>query len=128
MSELRFGPDVSARLRARADGFDERAYLFVLSAIEYLQGSLPARRHVSGRELALACRQYALEQFGLLARTVLEHWGIRKTDDFGRIVFTLVEIGLLVTRSEDREEDFREVYTFEEAFDASYVWQGIREV
>lgn len=128
MSERRFAGDIVARLRARGEGFDERAYLFVLAAIEYLQGRLPARRHVSGQELTHACREFALEQYGLLARSVLEHWGIKQTEDFGRIVFALVDVGLLVTQSQDREEDFRAVYSFHEAFDSSYVWQGIREV
>jgi uncharacterized repeat protein (TIGR04138 family) len=126
MSDLRFAGDIVARLRARGEGFDERAYLFVLAAIEYLQGRLTARRHVNGQELTHACREFALEQYGLLARTVLEHWGITRTEDFGRIVFALVDVGLLVTQTHDREEDFRAVYSFDEAFDAAYVWQGGR--
>ncbi|MGH7561901.1 MAG: Minf_1886 family protein [Gemmatimonadales bacterium] len=127
MSELRFAGEIAERLRGRDEGFDERAYLFVLAAIEYLQVRLPARRHVSGQELTHACREFALEQYGLMARTVLEHWGIRRTEDFGRIVFALVDVGLLVTQSNDRVEDFHEVYSFDVAFDASYVWQGLQE-
>jgi uncharacterized repeat protein (TIGR04138 family) len=125
MSELRFADEVLERMRERGDRYHERAYLFVLAGIEYLQVRLPQRRHVSGPELTLACRDFALEQYGLLARTVLEHWGIRETEDLGRIVFSLVDVGLLVTQPGDRVEDFANVYTFDQAFENEYVWQGI---
>ena len=126
MNELQLPPDVLAKLRCRAGGeqYEERAYLFVLAGIEYLQRRLPERRHVSGAELTHACRDFALEQYGLLAREVLDHWGIRETADFGRIVYALVEAGLLVTQPGDRLEDFEGLYAFDQAFDASYVWRG----
>ncbi|MGE5688874.1 MAG: Minf_1886 family protein [Gemmatimonadota bacterium] len=126
MNELQFADDVMARIRARGGRYDERAYLFVLATVEFLQSRLAVRRHVSGAELAVACRDLALTQFGLLARQVLEHWGITRTEDLGRVVFTLVEVGLLVTQPGDREEDFAGVYDFQEAFSDSYAWQGVR--
>jgi uncharacterized repeat protein (TIGR04138 family) len=125
MNELHFAGEVLARIRQRGARYDERAYLFVLASIEYLQARLPERRHVSGAELTIACRDFALEQYGLLAREVLEHWGIRGTEDFGLIVYLLVDFGLLVTRPDDRVEDFADVYSFDEAFGEAYVWQGI---
>jgi uncharacterized repeat protein (TIGR04138 family) len=125
MIELRLSADVLARIRASESHYDEAAYVFVLESIEYLQNRLPLRRHVTGAELARACRDHALEQYGLLARQVLEFWGVRRTEDVGRIVFTLVDVGLLVTQPSDRQEDFRSVYDFGDAFDASYVWHGI---
>ncbi|HYL28509.1 MAG TPA: Minf_1886 family protein [Gemmatimonadales bacterium] len=126
MNELQFSDDVMARIRARGGRYDERAYLFVLATVEFLQSRLAVRRHVSGAELAVACRDLALAQFGLLARQVLEHWGITRTEDLGRVVFTLVEVGLLVTQPGDREEDFAGVYDFQEAFSDTYAWQGVR--
>jgi uncharacterized repeat protein (TIGR04138 family) len=126
VNELQFADDVLARIRARGGRYDERAYLFVLATVEYLQARLPVRRHVTGQELAQACRSLALEQFGLLARPVLEHWGVTRTEDLGRIVFTLVEVGLLVTQPGDREEDFAGVFDFHEAFTETYAWQGVR--
>jgi uncharacterized repeat protein (TIGR04138 family) len=126
VNELQFADDVMARIRARGGHYDERAYLFVLATVEFLQTRLPVRRHVSGAELAGACRDLAIEQFGLLARQVLEHWGITRTEDLGRVVFTLVEVGLLVTQPGDREEDFAGVYDFQEAFTDAYAWQGVR--
>ena len=125
MNELEFAADVMARIRARGGAYHERAYLFVLAAIEYLQSRLEVRRHVSGPELAWACRDLAVERFGLLATSVLTHWGVTRTADFGRIVFTLVEVGLLVTQPGDRESDFQEIYDFGDAFVGAYDWSGI---
>ncbi|MDQ2669601.1 MAG: hypothetical protein M3Y31_03140 [Gemmatimonadota bacterium] len=124
MNELQFADDVLARIRACDDRYHERAYLFVLAAIEYLQGRLEFRRHVSGVELAWACRDFALRQFGLFAPQVFEYWGLRGTGDIGRIVFTLVEVGLLSTQPGDRVEDFDDVFDFGDEFDA-YEWQGV---
>jgi uncharacterized repeat protein (TIGR04138 family) len=126
MTDLQFADDVLARIRARGSRYDERSYLFVLAAIEFVQTRLPVRRHVTGAELAWACRDLARERFGLLARPVLQHWGVTRTDDLGRIVFTLVDVGLLVTQPEDTEQDFRDVYEFESAFDDEYGWEGVR--
>lgn len=125
MNEVRLSDGVLARLRARDDDrYDDRAYLFLLASIEYLQSTFEVRRHVTGAELAWACRDHALERFGLLSRTVLECWGITTTADLGRIVFTLVEVGLLSTQPGDDEADFHEVYDFREAFDRQYQLRG----
>ena len=126
MNNLQFADDVMARIRARGGQFHERGYLFVLATIEFLQTSLEARRHVSAAELAWACRDFARKQFGLLAPVVLAHWGITRTEDIGRIVFTLVDVGLLVTQPGDTESDFEAVYQFDDAFGDSYDWQGLR--
>lgn len=127
MSQLDFADDVMARIRDRAGPYDMRAYLFVLASLERLQGRLPERRHVGGDELAHACRDFALEQYGLLSRTVLEHWGVRATDDIGRMVFTLIDVGLLKAQESDRLEDFRSVFAFREAFESHYPWGAWRE-
>ena len=127
MTDLQFADDVLARIRERDGRYHERGYLFVLAAVEFLQLRLTVRRHVTGAELAWACRDFALSRFGLLAEEVLAYWGIQRTEDFGRIVFTLVEVGLLSTQPHDREEDFTGVYVFAEAFSQHYVWEGVSE-
>lgn len=125
MIEIRLAPELVDRLRRSESHYDEQAYLFVLESIEYLQNRLTIRRHVSGAELARGCREYAIEQYGLMARQVLGHWGIRRTADLGRIVYALVEVGLLITQPGDREEDFHGVYDFAAAFSEGYRWQGV---
>ena len=110
------------RIRLREKRFSERAYLFVLAALEYCQTRLTERRHISGRELATACRDLALERYGVLARLVLEHWGVRETSDIGDIVFTLVDLGLLISLPTDTRDEFASVFAFEEAFERAYPW------
>lgn len=73
-------------------------------------------RHVTGQQLCMGLRDFAIEQFGILAPVVLRHWGIQKTEDFGAMVFHMVDIGLLKTSQQDSQEDFRSVFNFEEAF------------
>ena len=128
MNDLQLADEVLARIRAHGGRYHERGYLFVLATIEFLQTRLEVRRHVSAPELAWACRDFAQQQFGLLAPGVLAHWGITRTEDIGRIVFTLVDIGLLVTQPGDAESDFEGVYQFADVFGDSYEWQGLREV
>lgn len=125
MNDLAFAEGILDRIRARGGTYDERAYLFLLAAIEFIQSRLEVRRHVTGQELAWACRDFALKQFGLLARPVLAHWGVTATKDFGRLVYTLVEAGLLVTQPGDSESDFLGVYDFDEAFDEAYEWRHV---
>jgi uncharacterized repeat protein (TIGR04138 family) len=126
LNDLQFADDVMGRIRARGGRYHERAYLFLLGTIEFLQSRLEVRRHVTAAELSWACRDFALQQYGLLAPVVLAHWGITRTDDLGRIVYTLVEVGLLVTQPGDHESDFNAVYQFTDAFGESYDWQGLR--
>jgi len=126
LNDLQFAEDVMGRIRARGGRYNERAYLFLLGTIEFLQSRLEVRRHVTAAELAWASRDFALQQYGLLAPVVLAHWGITRTEDLGRIVYTLVEVGLLVTQPGDHESDFDAVYQFTDAFGESYDWQGLR--
>ena len=125
MNDLQFAEGVLDRILAREPRYPERAYLFVLAGIEYIQAQLPARRHVTGAELAWGCRDLAVKQFGLLAPSVLDYWRITTTEDFGRIVFTLVDVGLLMTQPEDRLEDFLNVYDFADAFSATHIWDRV---
>src|SRR3982750_3758291 len=79
VAELAFRDGIMDRIRLREPRFDERAYLFVLAALEFCQQRLDERRHITGRELSLACRDLALDRFGVMARVVLEQWGVRSS-------------------------------------------------
>ena len=124
MTDLQFADEVLDQLQERNPRFDTRAYFFVLSALYSVIHSLSEPRHISGAELAEGVRSMALERFGPLARTVLEHWGIHATEDVGRVVFALVEQGILIKQDEDRPEDFADVFDFEEAFELNYPWEA----
>lgn len=107
-----------------AGPYPPEAYAFLQEGLSYTSSRLAEEetleptdgRHVTGQELCIGLRDFAIEQYGLLARTVLECWGIRRTEDFGRIVFSMVEAGLMRKTDEDCLEDFQFVYDFEEAF------------
>ena len=103
------------------------AYDFVQRGLSYtvqkLHGEVKdpnASRHVSGRQLCEGLRDLALMQWGRLARTVLMRWNINGTDDFGRIVFAMVDHGYMHKTDEDNFEDFRNVYDFVMAFEQDY--------
>ena len=123
MSELAFRDGIMDRIRLREPRFHENAYLFVLSALEYCQARLTERRHITGRALASACRDRALDRYGGVARLVLEHWGVRATADIGDMVFALVDLGLLISQPNDSREDFADVFEFDQAFERDYPWK-----
>jgi uncharacterized repeat protein (TIGR04138 family) len=101
------------------------AYEFVFAALthtQYLLGRNPptdlAREdeyHVTGPQLLWGIRDLALREFGLLARTVFRLWGVNRTDDFGEIVFNLVEAGLMSKTAKDDRLDFKDVYDLDKA-------------
>ena len=96
------------------------AYSFMMAALHRTVSKFDKPRHVTGRELLEGVREYALDQFGPLARTVLNYWGIQETLDIGKIVFALVEVGIMRKQPEDKLDDFKDVYRFEEVFDRGY--------
>ena len=108
------------------DRYAWEAYEFTRRAVTYASDVVFATgTHVSGRELLEAIRRLGPERFGVLTREVFRSWGVRTTDDFGEIVFNLVDAGLLSKTEEDRREDFRSVYSFDEVFRAADYWQEV---
>jgi len=83
-------------------------------------GSQKPERHVSGQELCKAIRHFALHQYGLMAKTVLNSWGISSTSDFGELVFNLIRIGHMRKTKDDRREDFDNVFDFDTAFEQEF--------
>jgi uncharacterized repeat protein (TIGR04138 family) len=114
--------DVVERICETDSRYDMDAYLFVREALDHTVKRLgrsksgAGRRHVSGKELLDGIREHALRQFGPMALTVFKTWGIERTRDFGELVFSLVNSGLLGKTDEDRVEDFDDGYDFADAF------------
>jgi len=115
------------KARDRAGPYAPEAFEFVREGLAHtarmvhgdvaLSESTPdERRHVSGQQLCLGLRDFAIGQYGMLAKVVLNRWGIRRTDDFGRIVFAMIELELMRKADQDTIDDFRAVYDFGEAF------------
>lgn len=112
---------------AKADGrYALEAYQFLFEGLDHTvrrQGKTEAQgtqRHISGRDLVDGLRDLAATYFGPLAAQVWRQWGVRNTMDWGRIVFLLVEEGLLNRQDSDTIDDFREVFDLDEAFVESY--------
>ena len=101
---------------ARDGRYHINAYRFVYEALDYTVKQLEKKRHITGRELLEGIKNLAIEQFGGLAVMVFDVWGVRKTADFGNIVFNLVEADLMSRSDEDTREDFEAVYEFKEVF------------
>ena len=109
--------DAVTRILRRDPRYARAAYDFARQALSHaIDDDEP--EHVSARELLVAIRALAREQFGPLARTVLHDWGVHTTGDFGEIVFNLIDEQELGKTEDDRVSDFVDVYDFEEAFPA----------
>ena len=109
--------------------YNPDAYFFLVEALDVtvkdIRKNQPDHgRHVSGKELLNGIKEYALDEFGPLCFTVFSEWGLHTTQDFGEIVFNLVEAGRLGKTESDSREDFKDGYSFEEAFVRPFEPQG----
>jgi uncharacterized repeat protein (TIGR04138 family) len=120
MQEVNFD-EALEKILAHNTRFSRDAYLFVREALDFTQKMISKEnrgtiRHVTGVELLEGIRQFALQQFGPMAITVFDEWGVRDCKDFGEIVFNMVEIGLLAKTEKDTRDDFQTGYSFIDAF------------
>lgn len=104
------------------------AYQFVRESLAYAQNVMKmpphpgegeegkSDRHLTGQQLCQAIREYAVDQYGYLAKTVLNSWGVHSTGDFGEIVYNLIRIKEMRKSKTDRREDFDNQYDFDSAF------------
>ncbi len=127
-----------AELLARDRRYHFDAYVFVFEALRHAQEKLgmgavvdsePVEedepdRHVSGQDLCEAMRLYAHEQYGYMAKSVLNHWGIDSTGDFGEVVFNLIDIEQMRKTPHDCREDFDDVFDFDEGFRHSFEFRA----
>ncbi|MDA1053205.1 MAG: hypothetical protein O3C40_22365 [Planctomycetota bacterium] len=127
---------------ANKDGrYTVDAYVFVQQSLAYAQFELgmgrprpfgledededdlddpPQEAHLTGQQLCEAIRLYAAELYGLMAKVVLNSWGVKTTGDFGEIVYKLIEVGEMTRSETDRREDFDGHYDFQDAFQRDY--------
>jgi uncharacterized repeat protein (TIGR04138 family) len=100
--------------------YKEDAYEFVLEALSFTQRKIKCPQHVTGQELLEGIKELLMEKFGPMTLLVLQHWGIDATEDFGNIVFNLVDNKVLSKTEEDKIESFRNVYDFDQVFKEGY--------
>lgn len=121
-----------AEVVRRDPRYQYEAYEFIFEALRHTQilldrvpheerGDDPGpQHHVTGKELCEGIRDYALRQFGLMARAVFHLWGIDRTDDFGEMVFNLVAANLLSKTDNDCRDDFHALFDLDEALVKGY--------
>ncbi len=117
--------EVVKRIYSTDDRYDPDAYYFLREALDATVAALGRQQegrpqHVSGEELARGIRDHARSEFGPLAFLVLSEWGIRCTQDFGEMVYNLIEAGVMGKTPSDSRRDFKDVYDFAEAFVVPY--------
>lgn len=113
-----------------------QAYRFVFEALDYtaknlgknLNSSCEGERHVSGQQLLEGIRKYAMKEMGYMAYTVWELWGIKHDEDFGEIVFNLVESGLMGKTDSDSKQDFKAACDFKTFFENNFKFEGAFDV
>ncbi|RME94822.1 MAG: hypothetical protein D6766_04860 [Verrucomicrobia bacterium] len=113
--------EVIDRIVAQDPRYAREAYDFMREAVEFTQNAIRKAnnnrpRHITGQELLAGIRTYALEQYGPMALMLFHEWGIYRCEDFGEIVFNLVDHGIFSKTESDRKEDFAGGYDFEEVF------------
>ena len=111
---------------AKDPRYQRDAYAFVREALDHTQKAILKEnrgqaRHVTGQELLGGIRDYALEQYGPMTTTLFDEWGIHNCQDFGEIVFAMVETGLLAKTDRDSRADFGGGYDFDEAFRKPFI-------
>ena len=109
--------------RYKVDGYE-----FIMQALHFTQGRLKKDGHVTGKELTEGVKDFAIEQYGPMAQTVLAHWGITKTEDIGNIVFNLIDKKILSKTDEDSLQDFKDIYDFSAAFGNIWESNPIKEI
>jgi uncharacterized repeat protein (TIGR04138 family) len=131
-------PDLATAL-AKAGPYPLDAYQFLQEGLRHTvrqvheqrssdpsMGDMADGDHVTGQQLCVGLRDHAIGQFGLLAPVVLDSWSIRRTEDFGRMVFAMIEVGMLSKTPHDTIDDFCGVYDFAEAFHREHAVAAIR--
>jgi uncharacterized repeat protein (TIGR04138 family) len=96
------------------------AYEFVMEALSFAQKKFKREKHISGEEFLEGIKALLLKKFGPMTLTVLSYWGIKKTEDFGQIVFNLEQYKIIAKDNQDHYETFKNGYDFQQVFDEGY--------
>jgi uncharacterized repeat protein (TIGR04138 family) len=117
--------EVVEEIIEREPRFSKEAYIFLKEALELTikqkeRGKTEASSHVDAAELLDGFRQLALKEFGPMVMTVLEYWGVKDSEDVGRMVFDLITAGVFGKTESDSLEDFHQALDFHAAFVAPF--------
>ncbi len=112
--------DAVERIVAHDNRYHRDAYDFLRQALDHtleeLCGEeLQEHRHVTGRELVHGVVSYAQNEFGSMAVSVLDAWGMDEDADIGEMVFNLIEEGAFGRSDEDDISHFSNVLNLRDA-------------
>jgi uncharacterized repeat protein (TIGR04138 family) len=128
MQPIQFEESVVSIMK-RDDRYDGQAYFFLKDALDFtlkrfLEETTDRSRHVTGKELLEGFRDYAMEQFGPMAATLMEEWGIRESRDVGNMVFRLIEEQVFGKQESDKPEDFEGLFDLDDALRSPFLPSG----
>ncbi len=130
MSDISFEEAVERSCR-QDPRYQAGAYDFVREAlhiaVKRYRGGDEAQ-HVTGKELLEGVRDYALKEFGPMALTILNLWGLHHGPDVGNIVYNLINVGYFGKSEGDSLEDFDGSYDFKVAFTQPFLPQRARSL
>jgi uncharacterized repeat protein (TIGR04138 family) len=124
MQKLDFAEAVD-RLTQTDARYHRDAFFFLREALDHTvkmrKRQLGEGGHVSGSQLCEGIRQLAIKQFGPMVPTVFAYWGLDRTEDFGEMVWQMIEMGVFGKTENDSRADFKNVFDFRTAFVEPYL-------
>ena len=102
------------------DRYHTDAYEFVMEALNFAQKKFKKNKHVNGRQFLEGIKELLMRKFGPMTIPVLDYWGVKKTEDFGNIVYNLEKHKVIAKDEDDQYETFKDVYDFQKVFDEGY--------
>jgi uncharacterized repeat protein (TIGR04138 family) len=124
MSEINFWDAVDT-IRTDDERYAPEAYGFVMDALDFTMRRMTDVRHISGVELLHGLCDFARDHYGVMSFTMLERWGVTKTDHIGNIVFHLVDAGVLSRQDADSHEEFQDVFDLCGALELTYFGEKV---
>lgn len=116
MTEKKDFYQVIEKICLRDSRYKADAYEFLMQGLYFTQDKIKRKGHLTGEELLQGLREFAIKQYGPMAKNVFNYWGIYKTQDFGHIVFNMIDEKLLAKTETDALDDFKDVYDFDTVF------------
>lgn len=108
--------EVLKQLAKEDTRYPAESYKFLLHCLGVVQ-TRKEKKQVSGQDLCFVFKEAGCHYFGFLARTVFDHWGIKRTEDIGNIVYNLIGAGIMKKQKSDKRSDFKNVFNFNELDD-----------
>ena len=119
------------KIITRDSRFSEEAYEFISDAVLYttrkIEEGEESKRHITGQELLEGIKDFAISQFGPMAKDVLESWGVCDSLSIGHIVFNMVDHQLLGSTQDDSIDDFKNGFDFETSFSAAFIPASLKK-